>query len=167
MSELRRAICARIDQASAMCARLSGAFLCAAILCAALNALLRFGAHITSAATLELQSYLFSAVFLLSAAHVLHLGLHIRIDVLHARLSTRTQQRIMLIGHMFFSIPLCAALIITSAQFAWRSYVSQETSINVGGLLLWPAKILIPLSFCLILLQALAELMRPSDGQQG
>jgi TRAP-type mannitol/chloroaromatic compound transport system permease small subunit len=132
----------------------------AAVLISAGNAIMRKAFNIGSNAYLEVQWYLFAAVFMLGAAYVfLHNG-HVRIDFISSRLSKRTNAIIDAIGIVVFLIPLCIILIDLSWPFFMRAYESGEMSENAGGLIRWPAILLIPVGFGILLLQSFSELIK-------
>ena len=130
------------------------------VLISAGNAIVRKWFNISSNAFLEVQWYLFAAVFMLGAAYVfLHNG-HVRIDFVSSKLSKRRNATIDAIGIVVFLIPLCLILIDLSWPLFVRTYVSGEMSENAGGLIRWPAVLLIPVGFGLLLLQAVSELIK-------
>lgn len=131
-----------------------------AILVSALNALSRHILGVTSNGWLELQWYLFGAVFMLCAAWTLQDNEHVRIDVLSARYSRRTREIVDLFGHVFFMFPFVALMLWLSAQFFWKAILSGEASPNQGGLLMWPAKGLIFFGFLQLCLQWLSEVIK-------
>jgi TRAP-type mannitol/chloroaromatic compound transport system permease small subunit len=131
-----------------------------AIVVSALNALSRHLFGITSNAWLEVQWYLFGAVFMLCAAWTMQDNEHVRIDVLSARFSRRTRDIIDLIGHMLFLLPFVALMVWLSTQYFWKAVLSQEMSPNEGGLPLWPAKGLIFIGFVQLALQWLSEVIK-------
>jgi TRAP-type mannitol/chloroaromatic compound transport system permease small subunit len=114
----------------------------------------------TSNSWLELQWYLFSAVFLLAAAYTLQRNEHIRIDIVSGRLSKRVRNWIDLFGHVFMLTPFVVLMIYEAAPYLAASYRSQERSANAGGLILWPAKALIVAGFLLLFLQAISEIIK-------
>lgn len=132
----------------------------AAVLISAGNAIMRKAFDIGSNAFLEIQWYLFAAVFMLAAAYVFKHNGHVRIDFIASRLSRRTNAIIDALGIAVFLIPLCVILIWLSWPFFMRAYVSGEMSENAGGLIRWPVIFLIPLGFALLLLQGLSELVK-------
>jgi TRAP-type mannitol/chloroaromatic compound transport system permease small subunit len=132
----------------------------AAVLVSSLNALVRYGFNISSNAWLELQWYLFGAVFLLGAAYTLKQNEHIRIDILSSRLSQNARNWIDVLGHVFFLAPLCLLMLWLGVPFFLRSFASGEISSSAGGLIVWPAKLLVPLGFALLLAQAISELIK-------
>lgn len=137
----------------------SWALLLAVLICAG-NALLRYVLNSSSNAWLEIQWVLFSASFLLGAAHTLRRNEHVRIDVLAGRLSRRAQVWLDLFGFLFFLLPVCALILRYGTPFALTSISNQEVSSNAGGLIVWPAKCLIPLGFFLLSLQAFSEIIK-------
>jgi len=132
----------------------------AAVLVSAGNAAIRYAVGVSSNAWLEIQWYLFSAMFLLGAAYTLKRNEHVRVDVLAARLSARHQAWIDIMGGVFFLLPL--ALLI--AWHAWPmfllSFHGQEVSADAGGLIRWPVKLLIPAGFALLALQGASEIIK-------
>jgi len=131
-----------------------------AVLISAGNAIVRKAFDMSSNAYLEIQWYLFSAVFLLCAGYTLLKNEHIRIDVIAGRFSRRTQTWIDVLGTIFFLLPLVALILYESVPWFLRAWHSQEVSPSAGGLILWPAKILVPIGFSLLGLQGLSELIK-------
>jgi TRAP-type mannitol/chloroaromatic compound transport system permease small subunit len=138
-----------------------------AILVSAINAIIRRVFGVSSNAWLELQWYLFGAVFMLCAAWTLRVNEHIRIDIISSRLSKRGRDRIDLIGHLFFLFPFVALMLWLSVPYFRNSYMSGEVSSNAGGLLIWPAKGLILLGFVSLAFQWVSELIKRIAIMQG
>jgi len=132
----------------------------AAILVSAGNAVIRKLFDSSSNAWLELQWWMFGAVFLLAAPWTLRVNEHIRIDIVSSRFTPRTRTLVDIVGHALFLVPLTLVVIVTSWPFFVRSFALNEQSANAGGLPSWPAKFLIPLAFALLLAQGLSELVK-------
>lgn len=124
------------------------------------NAVFRFAFNMSSNGLLEIQWYLFSAIFMLCSGYVLKLNEHIRIDVIAGRLSARTQNWIDVFGFLVFLLPMAVMV----AYFSWPIFMnalqSGEMSPNPGGLIRWPVRLLMPVGFALLILQALSELIK-------
>ncbi len=120
----------------------------------------RFGTSISSNAYLELQWYLFAAIFLLGGAYTLRRGAHVRVDVVYDRLRERTRAWIDLVGHLLFLLPFCVFGLVVSWAPVVDSWQRLEGSPDPGGLPRYPVKTLVPLAFALLLLQGLAEVAR-------
>ncbi len=131
-----------------------------AVLVSAINAIIRkvFGA--SSNAWLELQWYLFGAVFMLCASWTLKANEHIRIDIISNKLTKRGRDWVDIFGHLLFLLPFVVVMIYLSFPFFIRSYQSGEISTNAGGLIIWPAKALILIGFILLGFQWLSELIK-------
>jgi len=131
-----------------------------AVLLSATNAVARYGFNTSSNAWLELQWYLFSAVFLLGAGYGLREGAHVRIDLVAGRLSPRAQAWIDIFGGLFMLLPACSIIL----WFGWDAFAESwhqgEMSTDAGGLVRWPVKLLIPAGFALLILQGLAETIK-------
>jgi TRAP-type mannitol/chloroaromatic compound transport system permease small subunit len=138
-----------------------------AILVSAINAIIRRIFGVSSNAWLELQWYLFGAVFMLCAAWTLRVNEHIRIDIISSRLSKRGRDWIDMVGHLFFLFPFVALMLYLSFPYFIGSYRSGEVSSNAGGLLIWPAKGLILLGFISLAFQWLSELIKRIAIMQG
>ena len=135
------------------------ALLLAVVICAG-NALVRYFFHYSSNAWLEIQWYLYAAVFLLASAHTLRRDEHVRLDVVTGRFSRRTQAVIVLFGFLFFLLPVCGLILWYAWPYARLAFTTGEMSMNAGGLVLWPAKILIPAGFLLLVLQGISEVIK-------
>lgn len=124
------------------------------------NAIYRKVFHSSSNAWLEIQWYLFGAVFLLAAGYTFLKNEHVRVDVLNSRLKERTQVIIDIIGVIFFILPACGLIVYLSWSFFVHSYVSGEMSSNTGGLIRWPVKLLIPIGFSLMIMAGVSHLIK-------
>ena len=131
-----------------------------AVLVSAGNAIVRKLFNMSSNAFLETQWYLFSAVFLLSAGFTLLRNEHVRIDVIAGRLSVRAQTWIDILGTVFFLMPMALVFIYLSWPIFVRTLTHGEISTNAGGLMIWPARLLVPIGFTLLALQGISELIK-------
>ena len=132
----------------------------AAIVVSAGNATVRKVFDTSSNAWLELQWWLFGAVFLLCASWTLSSNEHIRIDIVNNYLPRSARNTIDVVGHVLFLMPVCLVILYTSVPFFWRSLMQNEQSSNAGGLPLYPPKALIALGFALLLVQGVSELIK-------
>lgn len=153
-------IAGRIDALNAGIGRILIWLVLAMVLVSAGNAIARYLLNQSSNAWLELQWYLFSAVFLLCAGYTLLNDEHIRIDVISSRLSRRTQIWIDIFGTVFFLLPMSVLVMWLSWPVFVNAWHSGEISSNAGGLVRWPVRLLVPLGFFLLSLQGLAELVK-------
>jgi TRAP-type mannitol/chloroaromatic compound transport system permease small subunit len=127
------------------------------------NAIYRYVFNNSTNALLEIQWYLFGAIFLLCAGYTLKHEGHVRIDVVNGKLSPRTQTWIDVLGAVFFLLPVT----IMIAKLSWPafidSFVHKEISSDAGGLIRWPVRLLIPVGFTLLSLQGISELIKRID----
>ncbi len=124
------------------------------------NAMIRYMFDMSSNAWLELQWYLFSAVFLLAAPYTLLRNEMVRIDVISSRLSQRANDWIEIVGTVLFLLPFSLGLLYLTWPVAIQSFTRGEMSANAGGLILWPARALMPLGFFLLSLQGISQLIK-------
>lgn len=131
-----------------------------AVLISAGNALVRKLFNTSSNALLEIQWYLFAAIFMLAAGYTFLRNEHVRIDVLTSRLSPCMQNIVDIVGIVLFLMPMAALILWLSWPIVMNSLQSGEMSQNSGGLIRWPVKMMLPLGLGLLLLQALSELIK-------
>jgi TRAP-type mannitol/chloroaromatic compound transport system permease small subunit len=132
----------------------------AMVLVSAGNAVSRYLFNFSSNAFLEMQWYLFALVFLLCAGYTLLHNEHIRIDVVTSRFSARTRAWIDVFGTLVFLLPVSLYITWLSWPIFVNAWVSGEVSSNAGGLVRWPARLVIPVGFLLLSLQGLSELIK-------
>jgi len=130
------------------------------VLVSAGNAIVRKVFHTSSNAWLELQWYLFGAIFLLAAGYTYLRNEHVRVDVLSSRFPKRVQVYIEIFGIVFFIFPVSALIFWLSLPYFYESFRLQELSSNTGGLIRWPAKLLIPVGFALLILSGVSRLIQ-------
>ena len=122
---------------------------------------MRYGFSFSSNAWLEIQWYLFAAMFMLGAPYTLKRNEHVRVDIIYGNLSPSA----------FSSGSICWATILflmppvlIIGWMSWplfsNSFASGEVSSNAGGLLRWPVKLLLPLGFGLLALQGISEIIK-------
>jgi TRAP-type mannitol/chloroaromatic compound transport system permease small subunit len=124
------------------------------------NAIIRKVFDVSSNAFLETQWYLFSAIFLLCSPYTLLRNEHIRIDVVAGRLSNRAQTWIDVFGTVVFLLPMALVIMYLSWVVFMRSWNINEMSSNAGGLVIWPARLLVPVGFFLLSLQGISQLIK-------
>jgi len=132
----------------------------ATTLISATNAIVRKAFDISSNAFLEIQWYLFAAVFLLGGGFAFLRNAHVRIDFISSKFSNRTRNWIDIIGILVFIVPLCYMMIVLGWPLFERAFSSGEMSSNAGGLIRWPVYLLIPVGFAVLLLQSMSELIK-------
>ena len=149
-----------IDAANTKLGKWVAWFILAAVLVATVNAIVRKVFSNSSNSWLELQWYLFSAVFLICASWTLLANEHIRIDIVNNLFPKRIRDWIDVLGHVFFLLPFTIVMIITGWPFFTASLAVNEQSTNAGGLPVWPVKFLVPLAFALLLIQGISEIIK-------
>ncbi len=149
-----------IDAINTWIGRASGWLLLVAVLISGVNAVVRKVFSVSSNAWLDAQWYLFGAVFMLCASYTLIKDGHVRIDLVASKLSPRARSVIELLGHLLFLLPFTLLMVYESWPFALESMLAGEDSSNAGGLLVWPAKMIILVGFLMLFLQGVSELIK-------
>jgi TRAP-type mannitol/chloroaromatic compound transport system permease small subunit len=156
-----------MDWISSKLSQLAGWAVLAAAIISASNALLRYGLSLSSNAWLEIQWYLFATTVMLGAPLVLQLNEHVRVDIIYGKLRGKGPVLVDLFGLIFFLLPVMGLMTWLTWPFFWKMYVSHEMSGNIGGLIRWPAALLMPLGFGALFLQGVAEIIKRVAYLQG
>ncbi len=131
-----------------------------AVLVSAGNAISRKAFNLSSNAWLELQWYLFGAAFMMAAAYTLKQNEHIRVDIIYAARTRRTQLWIDLFGHVFFLMPFVVLMVWMLIPYAMDAYRGGYISTNAGGLIIWPARAVLLIGFFMLLFQGISEIIK-------
>lgn len=156
-----------IDWVSDKFGKLASFAVMAAAMISAGNAFVRYGLDISSNGWLEIQWYLFAVTVMLGAPVVLKLNEHVRVDIFYGKLKGKGPVLVDLFGLIFFLLPVMALLLWFSWPLFVKMYVTGEMSQNAGGLIRWPAMMLLPLGFLWMLLQGLSEIIKRIAHLQG
>jgi len=124
------------------------------------NAFIRYGFDISSNGWLEIQWYLFAATVMLGAPAVLKFNEHVRVDILYGKLRGKGPVVVDLFGLVVFLLPVMGLLAYLSWPLFMKMYLTGEVSGNAGGLIRWPAMLLLPTGFGLMFLQGLSEVIK-------
>lgn len=124
------------------------------------NALFRYMFHMSSNGMLEVQWYLFAAVFLFASGYTYLKDQHIRIDILSNHFSPKAKAILEIIGIVFFLFPAFTMLFYLTIGPAISSWQIWEMSPNPGGLPRAPIKALLPVGMFFLLLQGISELCK-------
>jgi TRAP-type mannitol/chloroaromatic compound transport system permease small subunit len=149
-----------IDKITTWIGKVTMWLILATTLISAGNAIVRKIFNVSSNGLLEIQWYLFAAVFMMGAGYGFLKNSHVRIDFIAAKLSARTRNWIDVVGIIAVLLPFCLLSIALSWPLFTNALATGEMSPNPGGLIRWPAYALIPLGFALLALQALSELIK-------
>lgn len=118
------------------------------------------GMQLSSNVYIELQWYLFSAIFFLGFAYILKHHVNVRVDFFYAKLSEKGRATVDFLGTVLFLIPFCVMGLWVTVSPVWRSWITWEMSSDANGLPRAPVKSLIVIAFCFLLLQAIAQAIK-------
>ena len=149
-----------IDTISTWVGKFTMWLILATTLISAGNALVRKIFNNSSNGLLEIQWYLFAAVFMLGASYGFLKNSHVRIDFISSKLSARARNWIDIVGIVGVLFPFCLVVVSLGWPFFMQAFTSGEMSQNAGGLIRWPAYLMIPVGFALLLAQGVSELIK-------
>lgn len=109
----------------------------------------------------ELEIYFFGMLFLLASGYTFKHEQHVRVDVFYAKLSKKGQAWINLIGGVLFLLPWCIIVLMSSWEYAYRSFLFKETSPQPGGLpALYILKFCLVFGFFFLLVQGISSILK-------
>jgi TRAP-type mannitol/chloroaromatic compound transport system permease small subunit len=109
----------------------------------------------------ELQWHLYAIGVMFGVAYAQANDAHIRVDLLHMRLSRKWQRIWEVIGILVLVIPFIYVVFVNSLDFVATSYgVNERSDAPLGLPYRWAIKAVIPLSFGLLGLAVLSRLVR-------
>ena len=149
-----------IDAITDRIGKLAMWFVLATTLISAGNAIVRKLFDTSSNAFLEIQWYLFAAVFMLGSGYAFLRNAHVRIDFISSKFSARGRNWVDVGGIVLFVFPLCYMMGTLAWPLFMNALNSGEMSSNAGGLIRWPVYALIPAGFALLALQSVSELIK-------
>jgi TRAP-type mannitol/chloroaromatic compound transport system permease small subunit len=149
-----------MDWISSQLGKVAAFTVLSAALISAGNAFVRFGLNTSSNAWLEIQWYLFAATVMLGAPVVLKLNEHVRVDIIYGKLKGHGPVYVDLFGLLCFLLPVMGIIAWLSWPLFYSMLLSGEMSNNSGGLIRWPAMMLLPLGFALMFLQGVSEVIK-------
>jgi len=104
---------------------------------------------------------LYGTIFMLGAAYALHKGAHIRTDFLFEKWSIRTRGLIDSIAYIVFFFPSLVVFLAVGWEEGWYAFQIGETSEQTPWRpILWPFKMVIPLTCLLLLIQGVSETIK-------
>jgi TRAP-type mannitol/chloroaromatic compound transport system permease small subunit len=156
-----------VDKVSEQFGHIAAFTVLAAAVISAGNAFIRYGLDISSNGWLEIQWYLFAVTVMLGAPLVLKLNEHVRVDLIYGKLSDKAPVYVDLMGLIVFLLPVMFTLTWLSFPLFVKMFVTGEMSSNAGGLIRWPAMLLLPLGFGWMFLQGLSEIIKRVAYLQG
>jgi len=108
----------------------------------------------------DVTKMLFGAHFMLMSAYGLRHHAHVEVDVLKRLLSRRKQAALELLGYLIFFVPFIWMLLTFGWAFFERSFSRSETTYGMMAIPVYPVKAVIVIAAGLLLLQAIAIVIR-------
>ena len=109
----------------------------------------------------EIQWHLYSIGFMIGLGYAVVHDAHIRVDIVHERLSPLTRAWIDLYGILLFVLPFVVLMLVYAVPFIADSFITSETSPSPGGLpYRWLIKSMMFVGFALLGAAAVSRLTR-------
>ncbi|MCW9033568.1 MAG: TRAP transporter small permease subunit [Alphaproteobacteria bacterium] len=126
-----------------------------------LQVVLRYGFNSGVVMIEELQWHFYAIGVMFGVAYAQVNDAHIRVDILHMRLSDRGKRIVEIFGILFFILPFVFVVVYHSIDFVYESYrLNEHSDAPIGLPWRWLIKSVIPISFSLFGLAAISRLIR-------
>ncbi|CAB1081870.1 TRAP dicarboxylate transporter, DctQ subunit, unknown substrate 6 [Olavius algarvensis Delta 1 endosymbiont] len=109
----------------------------------------------------ELQWHLYALGIMFGASYAMMMDSHIRVDIIHARLSRKWRNRWDLFGIVFLLLPFAIVIFHQSLDFVYESWrVNERSDAPLGLPWRWAIKGIIPITFALLIAATVARAAR-------
>jgi TRAP-type mannitol/chloroaromatic compound transport system permease small subunit len=109
----------------------------------------------------ELQWHLYAVNVIFGMSYCQTVNSHIRLDIVHDKLSERTKEWIEILGILILLMPLIYLIFIHSIDFLWEAIRTNERSDSPVGLCCrWIPKALIPIAMIMLFASATARVVK-------
>ncbi|MBW2430999.1 MAG: TRAP transporter small permease subunit [Deltaproteobacteria bacterium] len=126
-----------------------------------LQVILRYGFGRGLVILEELQWHLYALGIMFGASYALTLDSHIRVDIVHARLSEKWRYLWDLVGIIFLLLPFAIVIFHQSLDFVQESWrVNERSDAPLGLPWRWAIKSVIPISFGLLIAATVGRAVR-------
>lgn len=123
----------------------------------------RYVFHAPTVWGMEFAVLLFGPYFLLGGPYLLHVGGHVNMDLVRARMRPRTGRWVDTFNQLIILF-FCVVMLYFATPLVVQAIEYRETTFSAWNPPLWPYKVAVPLAFLLLGLQSLAELIRLHAG---
>ena len=131
------------------------------ILVIILQVILRYGFGRGLVVLEEMQWHLYAVGIMFGASYAMMTDSHIRVDIIHARLSAKWKKRWDLFGIIVLLLPFIILIFYLSLDFVYDSWRVNESSDAPTGLpWRWAIKSVIPISFGLLVVATVSRAVR-------
>jgi len=126
-----------------------------------LQVVLRYGFGRGLVVLEEIQWHLYALGIMIGASYAMMMNSHIRVDIIHARLSEKWKLRWDLFGIVFLLLPFLFMVFHQSLDFVYESWrVNEHSDAPMGLPWRWLIKSVIPISFGMLFVAAISRLVR-------
>jgi len=108
----------------------------------------------------EITAYIYGPYFMLVAAYTLLYKAHVRIDIIYQKFSPRTRGILDCITYLIFFFPFCIIILQQGYIYTATSWAMGETSGSAELPIVPQIKMIIPITFALLLIQGLSTFIK-------
>jgi len=149
-----------LDSISEWTGRIFGWVIVPLVLLTVMEVILRRFLNSPTIWSFEVLKQLFALHFMIVAAYALLYRAHVSVDAFTMMLSEKAKAVLDIITYLIFFFPFCLVCIWQGYSFAARSWAMRETSWSVFHPPLYPIKTVIVITFILLTLQGISEVIK-------
>jgi TRAP-type mannitol/chloroaromatic compound transport system permease small subunit len=149
-----------LDSISEWTGRIFGWLIVPLVLLTVMEVILRRFLNAPTIWSFEVLKQLYALHFMIVAAFALLYRSHVSVDVFTMMLSEKTKAILDIITYIIFFFPFCIVCSWQGYAFAARSWAMKETSWSVFAPPLYPIKTVIAITFILLILQGISEVIK-------
>ena len=132
------------------------------VLAVSYEVIARYFFHAPTIWVFDVTYMLYGTIFMLGAAYALHKGAHIRTDFFFETWSTRTKGVINSIAYLGLFFPIADPVPDRRAPMrpGTRSVINETSEQTPWRPILWPFKMVVPLTCLLLMIQGVSEVIK-------
>jgi TRAP-type mannitol/chloroaromatic compound transport system permease small subunit len=108
----------------------------------------------------EATAFAYGLHYMLGLSYTENQAGHVKVDILTSRLSAKTQAILGVITYFAIFLPVYTLMAIGAFKFAYTSTITSELNSTSWAPPVWPFKIVMAISFLLLVLQGLSTLLK-------
>jgi TRAP-type mannitol/chloroaromatic compound transport system permease small subunit len=122
--------------------------------------LMRYAFNAPTVWGFEATAFAYGLHYMLGLSFMEHAEGHVRVDIVTSRFSPKTQAVIMILGYLFIFMPVYVLMTWGAIKFAHTATITNELNSTSWAPRIWPYKILMALSFLLLVVQGLSTMLK-------
>lgn len=122
--------------------------------------LMRYAFNAPTVWGFEATAFVYGMHYMLGLSFMENAQGHVRVDIVTSRLPTKVQAVIMIAGYLIIFMPVYGLMTWGAIKFAHTATITNELNSTSWAPRVWPYKIVMALSFLLLVIQGLSTVLK-------